>query len=88
MLRTRLHPVLAALGIAAPIAVLVTLLSYSRQRVRAAWRDERGLSETVQVAIWAAVGLVAVLSIASIIVAALRNRSEDIRGDIANSPLP
>ena len=88
MLRTRLHPVLAALGIAAPIAVLVSVLSYSRQRVRAAWRDERGLSETVQVAIWAGVGLVAVLSIATIIITALRNRSEDVGTDIENQPLP
>ena len=88
MPRTRLDPALDALGVLAPIAMLVTLLGYSRDRMRAAWDDERGFSETVQIAIWAGVGLVAALSIAGIIVVAVRNRSTTVGNDIQNSPLP
>ena len=88
MTRNRLHLALAALGIVAPMAMLVTLLTYSRDRVRAAWKDERGLSETVQIAIWAGVAVVAALSIAGIIVVAIRNRATNVSEDIENSPLP
>ena len=88
MPRTRVQPALQASRAPAPIAVLLTVLGYSRERVRAAWKDERGLSETVQIAIWAGIAVVAALSVAAIIVVALRNRSTNVGNDIENSPLP
>ena len=65
---TRIDPALEVLGVLVPVTMLVTLFGYSQQRMRAAWNDERGLSETVQIAIWAGVALLAAVSVAGIIV--------------------
>jgi hypothetical protein len=85
---TRIDPALEALGVLVPVTLLVALFGYSRQRARDAWNDERGLSETVQIAIWAGVALVAALTVGGVIVVAIRNRSSDVGNDIENSPLP
>ena len=79
---------LDALGILAPITALLILLGYSRTRVRAAWNDERGLSHTVEIAIWAGVAVLAVVGIGSIIVVAVTNRSKSVGTDIENKQLP
>ena len=85
---TRIDPALEALGVLVPVTMLVTLFGYSRHRMRDAWNDQRGLSETVQIAIWAGVALVAALTVAGVIVVSIRNRSTDVGNDIENSPLP
>ena len=61
---------------------------YSRHRIRAAWDDERGLSETVQIAVWAGIAVVATLAVAGTIVLAVRSRATDVGNDIENSNLP
>lgn len=71
-----------------PVGPLVAVAAYARTRVVAVWRDERGLSKTVEMAIWCGVGLVAALGVGTILINALRNRATGIGNDIENSPLP
>lgn len=86
--RSATDQTLAMLGVLAPVTALLFVLGYARDRARHAWRDERGLSSTVEHAIWAGLGLVAAIGIGALIVAALRNRATDVSNDIENTPLP
>lgn len=80
--------VVAALETVAPITALLFTLRYAIDRSKAAARDERGFSVTVQELFWAviAVSIVAVVSV--VIYNAVVNRGNDVGNEIENRPLP
>jgi hypothetical protein len=70
------------------MVMMLTFASYARDRASIAWHDERGLSKTVEIAMWTFLALGAAAAAAAILIPAIRNRATDTGNDIENTPLP
>ena len=86
--RNRLDTATNTLAGIAPVTALIYMVGYSLDRAKAAARDERGFSVTVQELFWAviAVSIVAVVSV--VIYNAVVNRGSDVGDQIENRSLP
>lgn len=70
------------------VAPLLIVVSYAWQRSRAAARDDRGFSLTIQEIFWAAIAVSVVAGVGLVIYNAVSDRGDNIGDDITNRELP